>query len=117
MTHTGSTEAPGVASRAWAAAWERLTDSAAPVRLTSPATSLASRRSRTEWLTTATTRNLFSGRTTSRDAHLCGDEHPLVVLVVIVVDAQRCRLALTHDAEDSTWCLTRGDGIRLHAAC
>jgi hypothetical protein len=117
LTRAWSTEAAGVARRAGAAAWERLTESAATVRLTSSAASFASRWSPTERLTTATARSLFSGRTTSRDAHLRGEEHPLVVLVVIVVDAQRGRLAFTHDAKDSTWCLTRGNGIRLHATC
>ena len=95
-------------------ALERLAEGSAATRLC--AASITSPASTSEWRTTAAARCLLSGRTTSLHAHLCGDEHPLVVFVVIVVDAQRGRLALTHDAEDSARRLTSGDRIGLHAA-
>ena len=67
-------------------------------------------------LTTATAGILRAcSATASRRAHLLRDEQPLVVFVVIVVDAQRGRLALADDAEDSSGCLPGRHRIGLDA--
>jgi hypothetical protein len=101
------------------AALKWLTKSTAPVWIVgipAPAASGASRPS-AEWLATAAAGSLFSSSSpASLDAHLRRGEYPLVVLVVIVVETERSCFALAHDTKDSTWRLTGGDRIRLHAA-